>query len=49
MSHTEESICPNCSGSGEGMYEGTRCSRCHGSGSVLIEVKDQPEEEEDAE
>ena len=28
----EEGICPGCSGSGEGMYEGTRCMTCHGRG-----------------
>ena len=27
-------ICPNCSGSGEGMYEGTTCYVCHGRGTV---------------
>jgi DnaJ-class molecular chaperone len=26
--------CTNCSGSGEGMHDGTRCSECHGSGVV---------------
>jgi hypothetical protein len=25
-------ICTNCSGSGEGMYDGTRCSACSGLG-----------------
>ena len=28
----EEGICPGCSGSGEGMYEGTTCMTCHGRG-----------------
>ena len=28
----EDLICPNCSGSGEGMYDGTKCSLCKGSG-----------------
>ena len=28
----EQGYCPQCSGSGEGMYDGTRCSKCHGSG-----------------
>lgn len=27
-----DAICPTCSGSGEGMYDGTRCSSCGGSG-----------------
>jgi transcription initiation factor IIE alpha subunit len=25
-------ICPQCSGSGEGMYDGSSCSRCGGTG-----------------
>jgi len=28
----EPGICPACSGSGEGMYEGTRCVTCKGAG-----------------
>ena len=28
----EPGYCPNCAGSGEGMYDGSRCSKCHGSG-----------------
>lgn len=28
----EEQICSACNGSGEGMYEGTRCWSCHGKG-----------------
>jgi hypothetical protein len=28
----EEGYCLNCSGSGEGMYDGSRCSSCKGSG-----------------
>lgn len=27
-----DDICPGCNGSGEGMYDGTRCSRCKGRG-----------------
>lgn len=27
-------ICPTCSGSGEGMYDGSTCSRCGGKGEV---------------
>jgi hypothetical protein len=29
---SDDGICPNCDGSGEGMYEGTRCSACRGKG-----------------
>lgn len=28
----EPGYCPACSGSGEGMYEGSRCRSCGGSG-----------------
>ena len=28
----EPGICPTCSGSGEGMYDGAICSDCHGWG-----------------
>lgn len=28
----ENPICPNCNGSGEGMYDGTKCTMCKGSG-----------------
>ncbi len=28
----EDLICPNCNGSGEGMYDDTKCSLCKGSG-----------------
>lgn len=31
----EDSICPTCSGSGEGMSEYNRCSTCGGSGDDL--------------
>ena len=38
----KEVICPTCNGSGEGMYDGTRCPDCKGKGTILIEV-DEPE------
>ena len=28
----EHDICPQCNGSGEGMYDGSICHACHGSG-----------------
>lgn len=28
----EEHICPACSGSGEGMYDGSTCYKCEGTG-----------------
>jgi hypothetical protein len=38
----EDQICPTCSGSGEGMHDGTRCSSCKGSG---VEKHDHEEED----
>ncbi len=37
-------ICTGCSGSGEGMYDGTRCIYCKGSGEVSTEEDDEPED-----
>ena len=28
----DEQICPRCNGSGEGLFEDTRCFACNGSG-----------------
>lgn len=44
----EEQYCIGCSGSGEGHYDGTRCSSCGGSGTeyVLVEPEPEPEDEE---
>ncbi len=33
----EEGLCSNCSGSGEGMADGTVCRVCHGSGAAQVE------------
>ena len=43
----EEGTCHNCSGSGEGMYEGQTCHACKGSGSQLypVEVSTEGEDE----
>ena len=30
----DPSLCPNCSGSGEGCADGTTCRVCHGSGEA---------------
>ena len=32
----EEEICCHCNGSGEGMYDGTRCTYCKGSGIEYV-------------
>ena len=39
-------ICPQCAGSGEGMYDGSRCHACHGSG---VERDDTGKEDYEAE
>ena len=29
-------ICDRCNGSGEGMYDGSTCGYCHGTGEILV-------------
>jgi DnaJ-class molecular chaperone len=36
----EDEICSACSGSGEGMYDGSTCYKCHGSGIEPVEKDD---------
>lgn len=36
----DEPYCHNCSGSGEGMWDGSTCSVCHGYGHVRADVED---------
>jgi DnaJ-class molecular chaperone len=36
----EDEFCSWCSGSGEGMYDGATCSKCHGSGVEPVENED---------
>lgn len=36
----EDEICSWCSGSGEGMYDGSTCQKCHGSGVEPTNKKD---------
>ena len=38
----EPEICIGCNGSGEGQYEGTRCTSCGGSGTERME-RDEPD------
>jgi hypothetical protein len=38
----EDEICTGCSGSGEGMYDGSSCRKCHGSGVEPVEKDDEP-------
>ena len=42
MENHDEEICSDCNGSGEGMYEGTRCITCHGSGVSNYDDEDDP-------
>ena len=37
----EEEICSWCSGSGEGMYDGATCKKCHGCGVEPSEKEDE--------
>ena len=37
----EEEICSWCSGSGEGMYDGATCQKCHGCGVEPSEKEDE--------
>ena len=43
----EEQYCGSCAGSGEGMYDGSRCSTCKGSGTEYVLIEREPEPEED--
>jgi DnaJ-class molecular chaperone len=36
-------VCSACSGSGEGMWDGSRCYKCHGTGCEPIEQGDDDE------
>lgn len=38
-------ICGQCSGSGEGMWDGSRCTQCEGSGEVPSEDEDEEDNE----
>ena len=42
QAQNEPSICIACNGSGEGMYDGTRCRSCGGSGTERTE-RDEPD------
>lgn len=38
----EDDICSGCSGSGEGMYDGSTCYKCKGCGVEPVEQDDEP-------
>lgn len=44
---TEYLTCPTCNGSGEGMYDGTRCHACKGSGTERVESDPDDQDEDD--
>lgn len=39
-------ICGQCSGSGEGMFDGSVCGHCGGEGEVPYEDDDEEEDDE---
>lgn len=46
----EEGTCASCSGSGEGMWDGSTCHACKGTGSQWYPVEAAgPDEDEDEE
>ena len=48
LSDDDAPICAGCNGSGEGMFDGTRCSSCGGSG-VEYHISEDERDTEDAE
>ena len=36
----DDYICPSCNGSGEGMYDGSRCYKCKGTGGYPKQYRD---------
>lgn len=40
----ESVYCSACSGSGEGMFDGSTCGTCGGKGEVLEEIREEDEE-----
>jgi DnaJ-class molecular chaperone len=44
---SDPEICAACSGSGEGMYDGTTCAWCNGSGVSFFEGFDESFREDD--
>jgi hypothetical protein len=39
-----ETLCGHCNGTGEGMYDGSRCGMCRGSGVIKHEEGPDPDE-----
>lgn len=38
--YDDEYICPACSGSGEGMWDGSTCRKCKGTGGYPKQYRD---------
>lgn len=36
----DDYICPSCNGSGEGMYDGSNCYKCKGTGGYPKQYRD---------
>lgn len=45
-SQMELTICPACSGSGEGMVEWSRCYECRGTGEAWAPIEDEEDDDE---
>jgi DnaJ-class molecular chaperone len=41
LADDEADYCPQCSGSGEGMHDGSTCSACKGRGHVIDQKQDE--------
>ena len=39
-SYDDDYICPDCSGSGEGMWDGSNCRKCGGTGGYPKQYRD---------
>lgn len=40
IENEEDEICSGCNGSGEGMWDGSNCYKCKGSGCEPVETED---------
>lgn len=47
MSEQESEYCYRCNGSGEGMYDGSRCDTCKGLGELYLQDEDDIDDADD--
>jgi DnaJ-class molecular chaperone len=40
LEYDDDYVCPTCRGSGEGMYDGSTCYKCKGTGGYPKQYKD---------